>query len=84
MQIKLEQRHVRVCQKWASMRRTIEEAARLLAVRTPDYSDNSEAYEETEHCLWELSEIVATIEAMQMAVRESDNNHQYLNPKGKP
>jgi|HubBroStandDraft_5_1064220.scaffolds.fasta_scaffold1176333_2 mannitol/fructose-specific phosphotransferase system IIA component (Ntr-type) len=68
MNIVLDQRHVRVCQKWASMRRTIEEAARLLAVRCPNETD-----EEIEYCLWELSEIVPTIEAMQMAVREAAN-----------
>ena len=67
MNINLELRHVRVCQKWASMRRTIEEAARLLAVNAPSDTD-----EEIEHCLWELSEIVSTIEAMQHAVREAD------------
>ena len=66
MNINLELRHVRVCQKWASMRRTIEEAARLLAVNAPSDTD-----EEIEHCLWELSEIVSTIEAMQHAVREA-------------
>lgn len=45
------------------MRRTLEEAVRLLAV-----SGGNE--EEISHCIWELSEIVPTIEAMQMAVRE--------------
>jgi mannitol/fructose-specific phosphotransferase system IIA component (Ntr-type) len=67
MNINLEERHVRVCTRWASMRRTIEEAARLLAVNAPSDTDDT-----VEHCLWELSEIVATIEAMQFAVREAD------------
>ena len=73
MNINLEPRHVRVCQKWASMRRTLEEAARLIALSNPAHDD-----ETIEACVWELSEIIPTIEAMQMAVREADNARQYL------
>ena len=50
------------------MRRTIEEAARLLAIISTPETDG-----DVEHCLWELSEIVSTIEAMQFAVREAGN-----------
>jgi mannitol/fructose-specific phosphotransferase system IIA component (Ntr-type) len=64
MQINLEQRHVTTCRKWASMRRTLEEAARLLAISGGDEDDIAA-------CIWELSEITPTIEALQFAVREA-------------
>lgn len=66
LKIELTPNHVALCRKWASMRRTLEEAKRLL---DPASTDPSDVEDDKLACIGELDEIIPTIEALQFAVR---------------
>jgi mannitol/fructose-specific phosphotransferase system IIA component (Ntr-type) len=65
MLIQLNDYHVKICKEWASFRRTLTQATRLL-----DEGSDADP-QDVFYCLRELEEIIPTIEALQFAVRSA-------------
>jgi mannitol/fructose-specific phosphotransferase system IIA component (Ntr-type) len=63
MIINLQDNHVKLCKEWASFRRTLQEAIRLL-----DEGMDADPHD-AHRCIEELEAITPTIEAMQFAIR---------------
>jgi hypothetical protein len=71
MRILIEARDVKLCKEFASFRRTLNEAIRLLEAADFSHATNEPIYEdEVQSCLAEMREITPTVEALQFAVRE--------------
>lgn len=66
LEIELQDNHVEICKTWASMRRTLTEAAQLLEKATIDKHEPTDE----DYCVAEIQCIMATVEALQFAVRD--------------
>lgn len=77
MRIQIEARDVKLCKEFASFRRTLREAMRLIKVADFSHLTDEAVYEdEVQSNLAELQLIIPTIEALQFAVREGKEDNK--------